>query len=227
MITTYIIIFLVGLVGVLGILLYFSAKKERLYADAYTKVKAMNTESVNRLIKLNNDLIMMTSKAVKLEQELTQIKTSRSASRTRVDFDDLRVPSNITVEEAEAFLSDCDIRLLENAHVFVEAERTFGVNALVLMAMARHESGNGDYPYMAQNNCFSWKGDGPGGYGAFATLELCIRYVASRLGIRMNESGDVSLTHLQHNIWKPADQQWADKVKDVIRGEGYGVEEGR
>lgn len=194
--------------------------------NANMKLKNENAKLYNKYRSTFSRYELMEDKAVALEKalairdaQIAQMKTSRGKARGHINYNSLLQPAGLSLSQAEEFLRGT--LLFPYAEAFLEADEKFGVNALFLMALARHESGNGEYPYMAQNNPFSWKGDGPGGYDVFPSVEESIMYVASRLSLRMKTSGNVGIHQVHNNIYKAEDPLWADKIMSVIHGEGY------
>lgn len=74
----------------------------------------------------------------------------------------VRSKTNLTSEQIDdAFIKingDIDSKIKGNANIFIDAQNTYGINALLLYSMAAHESAWGKSNYaMNRNNLFGWK----------------------------------------------------------------------
>ncbi len=111
-------------------------------------------------------------------------------------------------------------------NAFKEAERETGINALFLAAIAIHESNKGTSNIaLAKNNLFGW-----GAYDAspfesaysFATREICIMYVASRLkALYIDNWGletidDIGRTYASDSDWGTKVFNWVWKLQNEI-----------
>lgn len=106
---------------------------------------------------------------------------------------DVMTPSNFTVEELSKSLSNGPHQgLLHLASTFIEAEQTYGVNALYLMSTIGWESGWGRYRANT-NNLAGWtRTDGPG-FRAFDSEYECVMTVASGISSFYKNSVGTSL----------------------------------
>lgn len=90
------------------------------------------------------------------------------------------VPSGV---DADTLRNALQHNLKDYAEYFIEAEQTYGINAIFIAAIAAHESGWGR-SYIAQNknNLFGWKGSN--GYKYFNNVREGIMHVSR--GLKVN-----------------------------------------
>ena len=94
---------------------------------------------------------------------------------------DIRIPSNLTIEELQSVLL---YELKPLAAEFIKAEKNYGINALVLASISAQESGWGRYCF-SKNNIFGF-------YTSvkFSNKSECIDYVAKFLSTNyLNSNG--------------------------------------
>lgn len=94
---------------------------------------------------------------------------------------DIMTPTNYTVDDlSKALSSDAHQGLLPFADVFIEAEDTYGINALYLMSTIGWESGWGEHRSNT-NNIAGWKDPNTGGWRYFNSEYECIMTVAAEV----------------------------------------------
>ena len=93
----------------------------------------------------------------------------------------IRSKTNLSAEQIDnAFLKikgDVNSKLKGNANIFIDAQNTYGVNALLLYAMAAHESGWGTSNYaLERNNLFGWNAvdADPNQASKFESVSQCV-----------------------------------------------------
>jgi len=96
---------------------------------------------------------------------------------------DLRTPANVTSKELNDYLEGSALEGLGEA--LINAEDEYGVNAMFLLAIAKHESANGTSRLARnKNNLFGFGANDSDPYGmakTFATKDDCIMTVAQAL----------------------------------------------
>lgn len=133
----------------------------------------------------------------------------------KVNLNDLTVPSGISAEEAESLM----VKGMKGwGKYFYEAEQEYGVNAVVLIAITRLESGNGTNALTIQKNNpmsygMSWGGE------TFPSVRDCILRTTKLLKEQyLTPNGKYyngkSLT--QVGIKYCVGGEWAKKVTDII-----------
>lgn len=89
------------------------------------------------------------------------------------------VPSGVT---AEILANALQYNLKDYAEYFIEAEQTYGINAIFIAAIAAHESGWGrSYLALNKNNLFGWKGGS--GFKYFNSIREGIMQVSRSLKV--------------------------------------------
>lgn len=114
-------------------------------------------------------------------QEQVVVETTAKNYVVTVDMD-LRTPSNATAEDIEKMLAGTNLAGLGQA--FVDAEKTYGVNALYMMGLAAEESGYGTSNYaVKRNNLYGWGAvdSNPDLAKHFETKYAATQFVASKL----------------------------------------------
>ena len=92
---------------------------------------------------------------------------------------DITQPSGLTSEELAGALGDSRSGMYSVVDHIIEAEATYGINALYLTAVLGYESGWGRYE-TGWNNIAGWKGNG-GTWSDFSSKYECIMTVADGL----------------------------------------------
>lgn len=109
------------------------------------------------------------------------------------DSFDIMTPSNFTVDDiSDALNTESHQGLLPFASAFVEAEDTYGINALYLMSTIGWESGWGKY-HSNTNNIAGWKDPNTGGWRYFNSEYECIMTVAAEVSTLWVDSVGSSL----------------------------------
>lgn len=134
---------------------------------------------------------------------------------------DLRQPSGLTNEQAEAVVKGTKLEGLGSA--FVEAENKYKVNALYLISHAALESGWGTNKLARiKNNLFGFQAydDSPvTSAKGFSSKTECILYVAKYVSEHyLSEDGAYynGVTLKGMNVKYASDSKWADKIADVM-----------
>lgn len=119
------------------------------------------------------------------ELEFLQEILSAGYNSARVDFENLRVLSNATEEQLNQILQGSP--LADHGWYFLEAERNYTVNALVLIGIIRKESALGRLP-AAPNNIAGIRSTA-GGWASFESMVACINFLARLLDQRYLTTG--------------------------------------
>ena len=138
------------------------------------------------------------------------------------DESDLRTLSNLTPAELEQGLQG---NLQGYGAAFIEAERTYGVNAVFLASLAALESGWGRNCSRGANNLFAY------GRKNFSSKEACISYVTQKLaenylseGGRYYEGTSLSAVNEHYNgrtAWETRMRSIMEKIDEkVTDGQG-------
>lgn len=91
----------------------------------------------------------------KLKKDLDEFKNKKSAGINESNSFYLLKETEFTADELESAIEDTGLRRLGKD--FKKAEETYGVNAILLMAMAKHETGNGTSQlFINKNNLFGF-----------------------------------------------------------------------
>lgn len=137
-------------------------------------------------------------------------------AETRYDF---ATKSGVTEQQLESALY---YDLSEYADVFVECEKKYGVNAILLVSLAALESGwaRSDLA-VDKNNLFGWKCS-DGEYAAFESKEQCILEVAEAISENyMTETGAYytgnTLIENVAQYYSPS-EEWIKLLKEVTDG---------
>lgn len=112
--------------------------------------------------------------------------------------------------------------LSEYADVFIECEKEYGVNAVLLASLAALESGwaRSDLA-VDKNNLFGWK-QSSGEYASFESKEKCILEVAEAISEKyLSETGEYytgdTLIENVAEYYSPS-KEWIDLLKEVANG---------
>lgn len=132
---------------------------------------------------------------------------------------DFAEESGVTEEQLESALYR---DLSEYADVFIECEKKYGVNAILLASLAALESGwaRSDLA-MDKNNLFGWK-QSSGEYASFESKEKCILEVAEAISEKyLSETGEYytgdTLIENVAEYYSPS-KEWIDLLKEVANG---------
>ncbi len=105
----------------------------------------------------------------------------------------LRSKTNISADTLNSYVSNSNGSvLIGSGQYFIDAQNKYGINALLLFAMACHESGNGTSGYAVnRNNLFGWNAvdADPNQASSFASVASCINEQAG-----INLRGYVDIT---------------------------------
>ena len=157
----------------------------------------------------------------KAEEEKKQQEQIRSMiNELTTGVDDLRTPSNLTASQLEKGLRK---NLSGLGSYFIEAEKTYGVNAIFLASVAALESAWGTSNYaVKRNNLF--------GYGAytsnpdnayyFSSKRVAILYVARKLRVDyLSENGKFFSGYTLEGVNKRycTNPQWAKLVGNIMK----------
>lgn len=116
-------------------------------------------------------------------EEVKDIQESVKVKNYSLTVDtDLRIPSNANSEDINKMLEGTKLYGLGDA--LVEAEKTYGVNALYMMGLAALESGYGTSRFaIERNNLYGWNAvdSNPDKAKFFDSKEQATLFVASRL----------------------------------------------
>lgn len=109
---------------------------------------------------------------------------------------DILTPSNFTAEQLSSALQTYPHNnLLQFVDIFIEAEKTYGINALYLMSTIGWESGWGRY-LSNTNNYAGWKDPSTGGFRYFNSPYECIMTVAEEVSTLWTQSVGSSLGNI-------------------------------
>ena len=129
---------------------------------------------------------------------------------------DLIVKSNVTEDQLSNSLYD---NLSKLSSVFIECEKEFGVNAIIISSIAALESGWGKSNLAKENNnLFGWK-NSDGSYKKFDSFSECIYEVSESISKNYLDkngkyySGGTEIDHIAKLYSESED--WKDKVKEI------------
>lgn len=132
---------------------------------------------------------------------------------------DFAEESGVTEEQLESALY---YELSEYADVFVQCEKKYGVNAILLASLVALESGWArSVLAMDKNNLFGWK-QSSGEYASFESKEKCILEVAEAISEKyLSETGEYytgdTLIENVAEYYSPS-KEWIDLLKEVANG---------
>lgn len=219
--------FIAGIIG--SMILFASASDQSRYTarDARKVLRmASGLESPDNSIDVNADNRVTTEdariilrRAARLpdyKPETTQITTTEPA--TEPEYFQIGVLSTCGLSEAQ-LTNGLRKSLKTYAWAFLEAERTYNVNAVFLSAVAAFESGWGESSIARnRNNLFGWTGNG--GYRYFDSVPECIMYVAKHLRTNYLTPGgscfhgyeveDIAVSYCPGGYW-------SGQVKSIMR----------
>jgi hypothetical protein len=144
-----------------------------------------------QLQKQNRKIAEIEKNMNEINEEIHELESRKSESSVVRVFNpnDVTIPSNITVEEAELALKGTYLEYL--APTFVECEREFGVNAIFLMSIAAHESNWGRSRRAVQDHNYT-------GFGVYSKSAVGINTATGEENIRMTAN------HLATNYLNPS-----------------------
>ena len=143
--------------------------------NVYSQMKEKYGFNVSQVVEAHDEETQTES------QEQVVVETTAKNYVVTVDMD-LRTPSNATAEDIEKMLAGTKLAGLGQA--FVDAEKTYGVNALYMMGLAAEESGYGTSNYaVKRNNLYGWGAvdSNPDLAKHFETKYSATLFVASKL----------------------------------------------
>jgi len=129
---------------------------------------------------------------VEIEPEPEEIVESPTYTSQEINTQfDIMAPSNITYEQLYEALNNSRSNMLDCIDAILDAEKTYGVNALYLTSMLGIESGWGRYE-TGYNNIAGWKGN-QGTWSDFDSRYDCIMTVANGLSndFAVNNGSDI------------------------------------
>ena len=105
----------------------------------------------------------------------------------------LRSKTNISADIFNSYISKYDNSVMRGTgHTFIDAQNKYGINALLLFAMAAHESANGTSGYATKrNNLFGWNAvdADPNQATSFSSVAVCVNEQA---GVNLRGFVDVT-----------------------------------
>ena len=105
----------------------------------------------------------------------------------------LRSKTNISADIFNSYISKYDNSVMRGTgQTFIDAQNKYGINALLLFAMAAHESGNGTSGYATKrNNLFGWNAvdADPNQATSFSSVAMCVNQQA---GVNLRGFVDVT-----------------------------------
>ena len=140
-------------------------------------------EKARRIQEIKNEMETLNNEIHEAEAQKASINTIRVFNPN-----DVTVPSNLTVEEAETALKGTYLEYL--APTFVECEKEYGVNAIFLMSIAAHESDWGRSRRAVQDHNYT-------GFGVYSSSAEGINTATGQENIRMTAN------HLATNYLNP------------------------
>ena len=143
--------------------------------NVYSQMKEKYGFNISQVVEAHDEGTQTES------QEQVVVETTAKNYTVTVDMD-LRTPSNATAEDIEKMLAGTKLAGLGQA--FVDAEKTYGVNALYMMGLAAEESAYGTSNYaVKRNNLYGWGAvdSNPDLAKHFETKYSATLFVASKL----------------------------------------------
>ena len=147
-----------------------------------TKVEAKYIGLENRLPVpkvIEKEVIVYVEKEVEPEPVETKAIPEVYLQPINSDFD-IMTPSNLSTDDLIRALGNARSGLHGCADAIIEAEQTYGVNALYLASVLGLESGWGKYEH-GNNNIAGWKGGPNGTFSNFNSRYECVMTVARGL----------------------------------------------
>lgn len=158
----------------------------------------------------------------KLENDLEELENNGSDKISKTSMLYLTNRTNLTADELEFGLKNTKLQGL--GVEFKKAEEKQGVNAILLMAMAKHETGNGhSYLAKAKNNLFGFNAidqDPINAANKFKSKGESINHVAKFLKVNyLSEDGKFYNGISTKSIGKlyASDPDWSEKVDYMMK----------
>lgn len=181
--------------------------------NVYSQMKEKYGFNVSQVVEAHDEETQTES------QEQVVVETTAKNYVVTVDMD-LRTPSNATAEDIEKMLAGTKLAGLGQA--FVDAEKTYGVNALYMMGLAAEESGYGTSNYaVKRNNLYGWGAvdSNPDLAKHFETKYSATLFVASKLKANYLTEGGAyheGYSARSVDVHYCTDKQHADKIVSCI-----------
>ena len=181
--------------------------------NVYSQMKEKYGFNISQVVEAHDEGTQTES------QEQVVVETTAKNYTVTVDMD-LRTPSNATAEDIEKMLAGTKLAGLGQA--FVDAEKTYGVNALYMMGLAAEESAYGTSNYaVKRNNLYGWGAvdSNPDLAKHFETKYSATLFVASKL--KQNYLTEGGAYHEGYSarsvdVHYCTDKQHADKIVSCI-----------
>lgn len=187
-------------------------------SDIVVQETQRTIDDVHEKNKRKEEIDKVTDEIIKLIQEENQ-EEEITLPEPYYNPYNVTESSNITYEQMRDMLEGN--RLQSIAHVFVDCEKQYGINALFLFGMAALESGNGtSYRAQTQNNLtgFAVYSDMSEGR-TFSSWEECIEASAIVLNRDyLSEDGDyyVGTSSWNINVYWANSKTWAEEINDIV-----------
>ena len=181
--------------------------------NVYSQMKEKYGFNVSQVVEAHDEETQTES------QEQVVVETTAKNYVVTVDMD-LRTPSNATAEDIEKMLAGTKLAGLGQA--FVDAEKTYGVNALYMMGLAAEESGYGTSNYaLKRNNLYGWGAvdSNPDLAKHFETKYSATLFVASKLKANYLTEGGAyheGYSARSVDVHYCTDKKHADKIVSCI-----------
>lgn len=181
--------------------------------NVYSQMKEKYGFNVSQVVEAHDEETQTES------QEQVVVETTAKNYVVTVDMD-LRTPSNATAEDIEKMLAGTKLAGLGQA--FVDAEKTYGVNALYMMGLAAEESGYGTSNYaVKRNNLYGWGAvdSNPDLAKHFETKYSATLFVASKLKANYLTEGGAyheGYSARSVDVHYCTDKKHADKIVSCI-----------
>ena len=175
-------------------------------------IPSKNTEITKEEIIQITETIKITNRGMEQKRNIKNLNIDVNS--------DLRILSNLTVDEYNKMLENTELNNLGNA--LEKAEKEYGINGLYLMGLACLESGYGKSEFARKrNNLVGWNAvnSNPNKASYFESKEECILYVAKRLKTNyLNENGCYFNGYSARaiDVKYCTDKKHADKIIQII-----------
>ncbi|MCI5840063.1 MAG: glucosaminidase domain-containing protein [Peptoniphilaceae bacterium] len=205
-----------------GVLIFMSDS----FADKQTEAFENGIGEINDII---DDLTKSKiDRRDKLQKDLDIFKDSNTKKIDKDNMFYITYKTGLSKDELEQGLKDTQLKGL--GEDFKKAEEKYGINAIFLMAMAKHESGNGtSFLANEKNNLFGFNAidqDPMGASKNFKSKAESIDYVANFLRKNyLNEDGRFynGTSAEDINISYASDPKWAEKVESLMIEVAYNI----
>ena len=181
--------------------------------NVYSQMKEKYGFNISQVVETHDEGTQTES------QEQVVVETTAKNYVVTVDMD-LRTPSNATAEDIEKMLAGTKLAGLGQA--FVDAEKTYGVNALYMMGLAAEESAYGTSNYaVKRNNLYGWGAvdSNPDLAKHFETKYSATLFVASKLKANYLTEGGAyheGYSARSVDVHYCTDKKHADKIVSCI-----------